>query len=1005
MVIHRHIGRSFVPSAGSRAAHTAGLALALALSLGTAGPALAVGTAMFSTVAFSTGEKPQSKIWYHDGSYWAVVDGPNGLAIYEKTGSSWAQRNVLASGGQADVKWNGSQLFILNYASTSQLFKYTYNSSQRSWVIASGFPVNLPSPGGSETMVLEQDSTGRLWTTVVTNGNVHVYYSTSADHRTWNSTAVVLQTGINADDISSIVAFGGNKVGVFWSDQNRDEFGFRIHNDADSPTTWQTKESVFAGSGHADDHLNLAFDSSGRVYAITKDDLNEMAVHRRSTSGSWTTKTNVVGGESTRGIIMVAEADSKVYILYTRWGVTPERIEYRVADINTLTFGGETVFISSSNDMNNVTGMKQLLPAGSLIALAEDGSNCYYNSFGNPPGGGGPTPPGAPQNLAATLGSNAVSVNLSWSPPSTGTAAGYNVYRSLNGGASTKLNSSLVASTSYTDSSPVQGQLCYTVTAVSPEALEGAASNSDCLDYVPPPPPPSAPLNVVATLQGTNPESVRLVWQAPTTGVPVGYEVRRSDGGAAYVKIHSGLVAGLSYVDSNLFPGELCYTVTAVDALSRSGPASSAACADYIPPAPSAPLGLQVAMAPLAFGPATGAGAWAFDEESGQTVDDATGNGHVGQLGSASGTDSADPAWTDGVTGGALQFDGSNDRVVVPDDPELRIGPSFTVEAWVNRGSSSSSDVILSKGDSNERNFLLLIDSSSRIDFRWEVSGGSNHGALSAAQNWTGWHHVACVYDAAAGENRIYFDGALVESASDSGTPTTSSDPIYIGARLSSGSLRDWFVGSIDLVRVASFAMYDQDFTPPTQLGNSTPVPRFQLTWQPPVSSEWLAGYHVYRRVDGWPAERLTTTPIPDASYVDVGPPVGTISYYVSAVDLVSQEGPASLVASIPNRLIDMTKSGERPGERPVEALALQVEPVLRHGPSEIRYALPAAATVRLAVYDVRGRLVALLDDGRREPGTHAVRWPGGDQVASGTYFLLLTADGQRISRKTTLIR
>ena len=114
MVIHRHIGRSFVPSAGSRAARTAGLALALALSLGTAGPALAVGTAMFSTVAFSTGEKPQSKIWYHDGSYWAVVDGPNGLAIYEKTGSSWAQRNVLASGGQADVKWNGSQLFILN---------------------------------------------------------------------------------------------------------------------------------------------------------------------------------------------------------------------------------------------------------------------------------------------------------------------------------------------------------------------------------------------------------------------------------------------------------------------------------------------------------------------------------------------------------------------------------------------------------------------------------------------------------------------------------------------------------------------------------------------------------------------------------------------------------------------------------------------------------------------------------------------------------------------------
>src|SRR5262249_47686449 len=51
--------------------------------------ALAAGTAMFSTLAGSTGEKPQSKIWYHDGSYWAVLRGPDGLAIYEKQGSSW----------------------------------------------------------------------------------------------------------------------------------------------------------------------------------------------------------------------------------------------------------------------------------------------------------------------------------------------------------------------------------------------------------------------------------------------------------------------------------------------------------------------------------------------------------------------------------------------------------------------------------------------------------------------------------------------------------------------------------------------------------------------------------------------------------------------------------------------------------------------------------------------------------------------------------------------------
>jgi hypothetical protein len=132
---------------------------------------------------------------------------------------------------------------------------------------------------------------------------------------------------------------------------------------------------VLSGSGLSDDHVSLAADSQGRVYAITKDASDRMRVHRRAASGTWTTKTDVLAGTGTRGIIQVAEQDAKVYILYTRWGVSPFRIEYRVADIEALTFAGETIFISASADMNNVSGMKQPLPRGSLIAVAENSSS------------------------------------------------------------------------------------------------------------------------------------------------------------------------------------------------------------------------------------------------------------------------------------------------------------------------------------------------------------------------------------------------------------------------------------------------------------------------------------------------------------------------------------------------------------------------------------------------------------------------------------------------------
>ena len=92
---------SSAPGRALRAARTLSLPTSLALSIGLAcivsvpGMALAAGFEMFSTVSFSTGEKPQSKLWYHDGSYWAVLRGPDGVAIYEKVGSSWVRGTFL----------------------------------------------------------------------------------------------------------------------------------------------------------------------------------------------------------------------------------------------------------------------------------------------------------------------------------------------------------------------------------------------------------------------------------------------------------------------------------------------------------------------------------------------------------------------------------------------------------------------------------------------------------------------------------------------------------------------------------------------------------------------------------------------------------------------------------------------------------------------------------------------------------------------------------------------
>jgi hypothetical protein len=62
-----------------------------------------------------------------------------------------------------------------------------------------------------------------------------------------------------------------------------------------------------------------------------------------------------------------------------------------------------------------------------------------------------------------------------------------------------------------------------------------------------------------------------------------------------------------------------------------------------------------------------------------------------------------------------------------------------------------------------------------------------------------------------------------------------------------------------------------------------------------------------------------------------------------------------------------------------------------------IRYDLPFESKVKLQIFDLMGRLVATLVDGKQQAGFRMVRWDGhnkyGTDLASGVYFYRLQAD------------
>ena len=90
-------------------------------------------------------------------------------------------------------------------------------------------------------------------------------------------------------------------------------------------------------------------------------------------------------------------------------------------------------------------------------------------------------------------------------------------------------------------------------------------------------------------------------------------------------------------------------------------------------------------------------------------------------------------------------------------------------------------------------------------------------------------------------------------------------------------------------------------------------------------------------------------------------------------------------------------------------ALALSAAPNPFNPRLEIAYSLPLAGSVRLEVYDARGRLVRTLMNEAAPAGDGSMMWSGNDavgrSVASGVYHLRLVTEQRVLTRSVTLVR
>jgi Concanavalin A-like lectin/glucanases superfamily/Domain of unknown function (DUF1929)/Kelch motif len=183
--------------------------------------------------------------------------------------------------------------------------------------------------------------------------------------------------------------------------------------------------------------------------------------------------------------------------------------------------------------------------------------------------------------------------------------------------------------------------------------------------------------------------------------------------------------------------------------------------------------------------------AYGFNEASGPTVVDASGNNNTGTLGSGVTRTAA------GRFGGALVFNGGG-FVTVPNAASLQLTTGMTLEAWVNPSTVTSAwrDVIY-KGNDN-----YYLEATSVTAGRPGAGGtfGTTYGTAALTAN--GWTHLAVTYDRVA--VRLYVNGVQVSSLAATAAIATSTNPLQIGGDSIYGQ---YFQGTIDEVRVYNRAL------------------------------------------------------------------------------------------------------------------------------------------------------------------------------------------------------
>lgn len=361
------------------------------------------------SAAYPTRDKPQSKVWYAKGCWWAWLPfGDSGGRLWRRgPGGAWSPETHLDSSlralpGRADVWASGRGDSVVAALVEDKLLSVAcllWNPAVDGYKLK-GEPIRWRAASEVETITIDRQGNGAFWTAypedVPEGRRIVVRKIDPLGEQPGLGDQVILAEGLYEDEICAVCALGDGSVGVMWSDQHAGMLFFRTHSPKAAADSWSTADTVAAGDKTADDHLNFCRPPAGTgpaLLAATKTSLDSVGLPLLSlrvldNNGRWHSVPFAhlyQGHEPSRPIVIWSSG--RPVCLYTVYG--PGKRFERLNSIMGQAFFGEglktsgplQVVIPALKGLNDVTGPKKVPSGAACLILASDRGGKVYEAF------------------------------------------------------------------------------------------------------------------------------------------------------------------------------------------------------------------------------------------------------------------------------------------------------------------------------------------------------------------------------------------------------------------------------------------------------------------------------------------------------------------------------------------------------------------------------------------------------------------------------------------------